>query len=405
MKGKNYEKKSIRLYIFLILMVILTGCQSPGPEQDLGDEFIFEEDNQYSFYLSGILGNPIVESETSYYASVDGYVQTRDKQTGACTPLCNKPDCTHDENSMNSDGSSNCNAYFGAIQQISYYKGKLYVLSVNTVYEIDASGSTRKELLQTKENIKSSMVHRGYLYLSFSDYLLAPEEYTEEKYTEEELKDLSYQIKRYRLDQWDGKPEVIYEKKREWGQINTMFAYGNKAYFLISRASGDLIYDVVDHSLENLPQTSGYPCIFNGKLLYFKMPDEINDDTELDQILEIQKKNMAILAERDGAFIKETEISQEYGRIFGNDEFVAADNQPTVSAEDDRSVRFYDKNMELVREIKLENGTMPSLGMNEDYFFYMKRAEGDQGYEVWALDLHKLDDPDLKGEPFFVSEK
>ena len=135
------------------------------------------------------------------------------------------------------------------------------------------------------------------------------------------------------------------------------------------------------------------------------MPDGINDNTELDKILEIQKKNMAILAERDGAFIKETEISQEYGRIFGNNEFVAADNQPTVSAEDDRSVRFYDKNMELIREIKLENGTMPSLGMNEDYFFYMKRVEGDQGYEVWALDLHKLDDPDLKGEPFFVSEE
>ena len=135
------------------------------------------------------------------------------------------------------------------------------------------------------------------------------------------------------------------------------------------------------------------------------MPDEINDNTEIEKILEIQKKNMAILAERDGTFIKETEISQEYGRIFGNDEFVAADNQPTVSAEDDRSVRFYDKNMELVREIKLENGTMPSLGMNEDYFFYMKRLEETDEVQIWAIDLHKLDDPDLKGEPFFVVEE
>ena len=394
-------KKLLSIGVILsLLLAMLTGCQSPGPEQDLGNKFIFEEDNQYSFYLSGILGNPIAESETSYYASVDGCVYTKDKETGESVPLCNKPDCTHDERELNSDGSSTCNAYFGAIQQISYYKGKLYVLSANTVYEIDASGSTRKELLQTKEYIESSMVHRGYLYLAFSDYLLAPEEYTEE-----ELKDLRYQVKRYRLDQWDGKPEVVYEKKGEWGQINTMFAYGNKAYFSISRASEDLIYDVVDHSLENLPQNSGYPCIFNGKLLYFKMPDEINDNTEIEKILEIQKKNMAILAERDGTFIKETEISQEYGRIFGNDEFVAADNQPTVSAEDDRSVRFYDKNMELVREIKLENGTMPSLGMNEDYFFYMKRLEETDEVQIWAIDLHKLDDPDLKGEPFFVVEE
>ena len=394
-------KKLLSIGVILsLLLAMLTGCQSPGPEQDLGNKFIFEEDNQYSFYLSGILGNPIAESETSYYASVDGCVYTRDKETGECAPLCNKPDCTHDEKEINSDGSSNCNAYFGAIQQISYYKGKLYVLSANTVYEIDASGSTRKELLQTKEYIESSMVHRGYLYLAFSDYLLAPEEYTEE-----ELKDLRYQVKRYRLDQWDGNPEVLYEKKGEWGQINTMFAYGNKAYFSISRASEDLIYDILDHSLSTIPQNSGYPCVFNGKLLYFKMPDGINDNTELDKILEIQKKNMAILAERDGAFIKETEISQEYGRIFGNNEFVAADNQPTVSAEDDRSVRFYDKNMELIREIKLENGTMPSLGMNEDYFFYMKRLEETDEVQIWAIDLHKLDDPDLKGEPFFVSEE
>ena len=394
-------KKLLSIGVILsLLLAMLTGCQSPGPEQDLGNKFIFEEDNQYSFYLSGILGNPIAESETSYYASVDGCVYTKDKETGESVPLCNKPDCTHDERELNSDGSSTCNAYFGAIQQISYYKGKLYVLSANTVYEIDASGSTRKELLQTKEYIESSMVHRGYLYLAFSDYLLAPEEYTEE-----ELKDLRYQVKRYRLDQWDGKPEVLYEKKGEWGQINTMFAYGNKAYFSISRASEDLIYDILDHSLSTIPQNSGYPCVFNGKLLYFKMPDGINDNTELDKILEIQKKNMAILAERDGAFIKETEISQEYGRIFGNNEFVAADNQPTVSAEDDRSVRFYDKNMELIREIKLENGTMPSLGMNEDYFFYMKRLEETDEVQIWAIDLHKLDDPDLKGEPFFVSEE
>ena len=386
--------------VLSLLLALLTGCQSPGPEQDLGDKFIFGEDNQYYFYLSGLFGKPIAESETSYYASVDEYVYTRDKETGECTPLCNKPDCTHDDREFLVGGASNCNAYFGAVQQISYYKGKLYVLSVNTVYEMDAGGSTRKKLIESKESIGTSMVHRGYLYLTFSDYYMASEEYAEE-----ELKDLRYQVKRYRLDQWDGNPEVLYEKKGEWGQINTMFAYGNKAYFSISRASEDLIYDVVDHSLENLPQNSGYPCIFNGKLLYFKMPDEINDNTEIEKILEIQKKNMAILAERDGTFIKETEISQEYGRIFGNDEFVAADNQPTVSAEDDRSVRFYDKNMELVREIKLENGTMPSLGMNEDYFFYMKRLEETDEVQIWAIDLHKLDDPDLKGEPFFVVEE
>ena len=118
---------------------------------------------------------------------------------------------------------------------------------------------------------------------------------------------------------------------------------------------------------------------------------------------------MAILAKPDGTPIENTEISEVYEGLYGSNKLLATDNYLFTSfglvPEEDRGIRLYDKDMNFIREIKLENGTMPSLGMNEDYFFYMKRAEGDQGYEVWALDLHKLDDPDLKGEPFFVSEE
>ena len=265
-------KKLFSVGILLsLVLVLLTGCQSPGPEQDLGDKFIFEEDNQYYFYLSGLFGKPIAESETSYYASVDGYVYTRDKKTGECAPLCNKPDCTHDNREFLVGGASNCNAYFGAVQQISYYKGKLYVLSVNTVYEMDASGSTRKKLIESKESIGTSMVHRGYLYLTFSDYYMASEEYAEE-----ELKDLSYRIERYRLDQWDGKPEIVYEKKGEWGQINAIFAYGNRAYFDITAAetSRIMLYHLADNSLSEISGISGYPCVVDGNLLYFEEPEE-----------------------------------------------------------------------------------------------------------------------------------
>ena len=400
-------KKLLSIGVILsLLLALLTGCQSPGPEQDLGDKFIFEDDNQYYFYLSGLFGKPIAESETSYYASVDEYVYTRDKETGECTPLCNKPDCTHDDREFLVGGASNCNAYFGAAQQISYYKGKLYVLSVNTVYEMDASGSTRKKLIESKESIGTSMVHRGYLYLTFSDYYMASEEYAEE-----ELKDLSYRIERYRLDQWDGKPEIVYEKKGEWGQINAIFAYGNRAYFDITAAetSRIMLYHLADNNLSEISGISGYPCVVDGNLLYFEEPEEINDDMELEKILEIQAKNMAVLAELDGTPIGKTEISQAYGWTFGRNDLAAGDN--TVSfvsgllEDDERGVRFYDKDLNFIREIKTENKNMPSLGMNEDYFFYMKRLEETDEVQIWAIDLHKLDDPDLKGEPFFVSEE
>ena len=400
-------KKLLSIGVILsLLLALLTGCQSPGPEQDLGDKFIFGEDNQYYFYLSGLLGEPIAESETGYYVSIDGYMHTRDKETGACTPLCNKPDCTHDDREFLVGGASNCNAYFGAVQQISYYKGKLYVLSVNTVYEMDASGSTRKKLIESKEYISASMVHRGYLYLTFSDYHMASEEYAEE-----ELKDLSYRIERYRLDQWDGKPEVVYRKTGEWGQLHTMFAYGNRAYFDITGAetSRIMLYHLADNSLSEISGISGYPCVVDGKLLYFEQPEELIKNPNVENISEIQAKNMAILAELDGTPIQETQMSQTYSRIFGNKELVAADNYLEVVFEEipkeKRGIRFFDKDLNFIREVNLKNEIMSPLGMNEDYFFYMKRLEETDEVQVWALDLHKLDDPDLKGEPFFVTEE
>ena len=400
-------KKLLSIGVILsLLLALLTGCQSPGPEQDLGDKFIFGEDNQYYFYLSGLLGEPIAESETGYYVSIDGYMHTRDKETGACTPLCNKPDCTHDDREFLVGGASNCNAYFGAVQQISYYKGKLYVLSVNTVYEMDASGSTRKKLIESKESIWASMVHRGYLYLTFSDFQIPLEEYKEE-----ELKNLSYRVERYRLDQWDGKPEVVYEKTGEWGQLHTMFAYGNRVYFDITAAetSRIMLYHLADNSLSEISGISGYPCVVDGNLLYFEQPEELIKNPNAENISEIQAKNMAILAELDGTPIQETQMSQTYSRIFGNKELVAADNYLEVVFEEipkeKRGIRFFDKDLNFIREVNLKNEIMSPLGMNEDYFFYMKRLEETDEVQIWAIDLHKLDDPDLKGEPFFVVEE
>ena len=42
--------------------------------------------------------------------------------------------------------------------------------------------------------------------------------------------------------------------------------------------------------------------------------------------------------------------------------------------------------------------------MNEDYLFYEIKNDHD-GTDIWTIDLHKLDDPNLKGEPFFVVEE
>ena len=136
-------KKMMSVCLLLSVLLLLAGCQSPGPEQDLGDTYVPENDNQYYFYLSSILGNPITDSEDAYYFDHEQYLYSKDKKTGKSAPLCNKPDCTHDAQAMNPDGSSNCNAYFGHVRNMAYYQGKLYVIEDEGVYEMDVSGSQR----------------------------------------------------------------------------------------------------------------------------------------------------------------------------------------------------------------------------------------------------------------------
>lgn len=400
-------KKSMSVCILLsMLFVLLTGCQSPGPEQDLGDTYVPESDNAYSFYLSGLLGSPITESEDAYYFEHDQYLYLKDKKTGKCIPLCNKPDCTHDEQAMNSDGCSNCNAFFANILSLAYYQGNLYIFSTDqTIYEMDASGSTRKELLHLEENASCAMVHRGYLYLSFTDFLSAPEDYSEDT-----IKDLGYRVERYRLDHWDGKTEIIYEKKGEYGQINTLFAYGNRVYIVGGEGDSAVSYNILDRSVSTMPPgTNSYMALSGENLVYFPPLEGYTGEEPLEELFAAYEKERAVIADREGNIEKETEIPKTYSYLYGFGSLIAADNYIEVAFEniprEERGVRFYDQDGKFIREIKTENDTMPVLGMNDDYLFYFKRGENGEGTELWAIDLHRLDDPDLQGELFFTAEE
>lgn len=400
-------KKSMSVCILLsMLFVFLTACQSPGPEQNLGDTYVPESDNQYYFYLSGIHGYPMAESEEAYYFLHDQYLYSKDKKTGKCIPLCNKPDCTHNEQAMNSDGSSNCNAFFSNILSLAYYQGNLYIFSTDqAIYEMDASGSTRKELLHLEKNASCAMVHRGYLYLSFTDFLSAPEDYSEDT-----IKDLGYRVERYRLDHWDGKPEIIYEKKGEYGQINTLFAYGNQVYIVgAGEGDGAVSYNILDRSVSDMPSgTNSYMALSGEKLVYFKSTEGLTGEEPLEELFAAYEKERAVLADREGNTEKETEIPKTYSYLYGFGSLIAADNYIEVAFEntprEERGIRFYDQDGKFIREIKTGNDTMPVLGMDENYLFYLKRGENGEGTELWAIDLHRLDDPDLQGEPFFVPE-
>ncbi len=406
-------KKLLSIGVILsLLLALLTGCQSPGPEQDLGDKFILGEDNQYYYRMSRILASPMVESEESIYIVKDGYIYSKNKKTGEIVPLCNKPDCMHDDSEFNDNGSSNCNAYVGVAWALDYYHNKLYFMTAfSELYEMDKSGTTRTKLMQLKEDPFAAMLHRGYLYLSFTSSDGLPDEYTEE-----EKKELSYRVDRYRIDQWDGKPETIYEKKGAYGQINVMFAYGNQIYMPLAAAPGEygtIVYDILEKTASFHPEIRGYAAPVDGKLLHY-VPSDVPETGGLtrEERNAIEEKQMAVLSDLQGNLIQETEIPMTYSSLFSNSTLIAADNESSAGYGGDptevpgeRKIRFYDTNAKLIREIKLEQENLRSvIGMNEDFLIYSVKNKQNQ-LDLWSIDLHKLDDPNLKGEPFFVSEE
>ena len=398
--------------VLSLLLALLTSCQSPGPEQDLGDKFILGEDNQYYYRMSRILASPMVESEESIYIVKDGYIYSKNKKTGEIVPLCNKPDCMHDDSEFNDNGSSNCNAYVGVAWALDYYHNKLYFMTAfSELYEMDKSGTTRTKLMQLKEDPFAAMLHRGYLYLSFTSSDGLPDEYTEE-----EKKELSYRVDRYRIDQWDGKPETIYEKKGAYGQINVMFAYGNQIYMPLAAAPGEygtIVYDILEKTASFHPEIQGYAAPVDGKLLHY-VPSDVPETGGLtrEERNAIEEKQMAVLSDLQGNLIQETEIPMTYSSLFSNSTLIAADNESSAGYGADptailgeRKIRFYDTDAKLIREIKLEQENLRSvIGMNEDFLIYSVKNKQNQ-LDLWSIDLHKLDDPNLKGEPFFVSEE
>ena len=116
-----------KLIVLLILpILLLSGCNSSPPEEDLGDTYHMGTDQQYYFYTNYGL---MCESEDSYYwlGTTSGlHLCMKDKKTGETTIMCNKPNCLHDKE-QDPNRKMECNAYFPGCERMAYYQGKLYI--------------------------------------------------------------------------------------------------------------------------------------------------------------------------------------------------------------------------------------------------------------------------------------
>lgn len=232
--------------LVLLILQIMCSCGNENVTTDSSNTYNFETDMQYYYRdFSSVL--PTTVTPDGYYSvGFKGIVIYIDKKTMKGTPLCNKPNCKHDD-------PDTCNAYIVDYSNvglsvgdsstetiIQYYKGKLYVMGseydstadkaedVLLSYNLDGTGKTTvTSPIISEDRCRSNwFIHRDYLYyISYSGIYRVP--MTSPKEKAEKIFEVS--------DYQEG-----------MANISSCAAYGDYIYFETYGQSDILQYFMID---------------------------------------------------------------------------------------------------------------------------------------------------------------
>lgn len=242
-------KRVLSLVLALCMTMGLSACNggnsfhSPESYADLPDHYVQGADYPMSFY-GGAGGPYITPAESGYYFLADHYLYYLDEETLKATPLCNRPDCTHDED---------CSAYFDydSNRFIQYYEGKLYVQAMLKdtdktgisqeygLYEVDPESCSRRLVCKlgfaSSDGTYAYYLHRGYLYIY--------------QYDSESQNQRLYRVALDELTE-EPKGELIYEGKTPL--VWFPYMYGNHYIMLNTKEDGDRLKGyLLDYNLKD----------------------------------------------------------------------------------------------------------------------------------------------------------
>lgn len=255
-----------------LLALLFAGCSKKevsgivyvNLEQN-SDQYVAGEDHQpYWNDLGASFASNITKAKEGYYH----YDWSRrllcyyDLQTAQSVPLCNQPDCEHD--------NENCNGFIDyetTIDCLKYYYGYLYVIGRNEndvcVYRISRDGTVRENIgtIVTVEGrcVASCIVHRGYVYYAMHSSTVSKD---------------GVKIYRFCLNS-NEEVEVIYTSKSRAGGEAKLSAYGNYLYIRESYPSAsDYIgevyrYQIHDATVEKVADGIWRGFAVNGNVLYY----------------------------------------------------------------------------------------------------------------------------------------
>lgn len=393
----NRRFKGIISSILAVTMigVLATSCDN-NKYEDLGNGYASGIDLEMNFYNSSNVRSIASSKDTYYYLGLRTcYLTAIDKNTGKSSVLCNKPNCLHDKET-DPTKTLDCNAFFQSYSTIFYFNNKIYVIGntinpkninkdIYSMYEVNLDGSGHKEILNFNQSPVSSIIHRGYLYISFTDFVEDPSSYTKEK-----KKDMKYVVYRYDLSKPSKEPKTIFEEKGKYGRVSNLTAIGEKIYMDNNNEEEEntIVYDIKKDKTYKRKESYTYTVRQNDTLLNLKYDSTTTKVTDFDDNI-----------------IDEIPI-EKTGVLYCNGEIIAIDNKDEYMKAYDsgdknakRTITFYDKDGNKIQDVDINNYILPVLGMDKKYlFFYSFDEENRTEDDLCVIDLSKLGTEDCKTE-------
>lgn len=410
--------KRVLISIILIISITLIGCGCNDSNNEHDEHYNYITDCQLTKSAAYPGYYNVTKCETGYYTLASKTLYYVEGSTMQATPLCNKPNCMHNDES--------CNAHIDLVDNIFYSDGYIYYeksadethgFEGSSFVKMSADGSQKEEVLYMEISPVDWIVHKGKFY------------YCVKKYTDgstglEDVNNADCYIYSYPTDKSSGIKEVYFaEEVEKEADISSLIAYGDNLYFYLSGMKRDNDKIEVSKSLKlNLSESAVTETVSpNG--------EQISGPMYLDGMLIFSSGEM-----EDGKFIyyktdfegnnPEKFISTYKGEnIICDGKYLYVDNYFALNLskyiendepinKDERYIKVYDSDLNKVDEFSLGSGSaktwnilpiddevfMFSGNSNDDEFaFYYDKTEfGSLNGKVWDKKFsYRLKESDL----------
>ena len=229
MKNIVLEKKIKSIIILFVILGIMTGCGKEGKSENVSEAQKVIDDTQHNYL------------EEAYFARIEGGCYAMDfdtlyfydEKSKKSVPVCNKPNCKHEED------DPECDAYLNGAWKIVSEQGKLYTIKMQereekgyydiNLIQMDQDGSNREKLytLKTIYEEQSEEINAGANQYDFT--ILGGAIYYSFDNWDLQKKNTTTLCKR--ALQKDAEEEVVYESQGYSIKLSNPKKWENELYF------------------------------------------------------------------------------------------------------------------------------------------------------------------------------